>query len=65
VVKPFLERYKINFPVLIGDGKLTSAYGNIQAIPTSFLIDKNGTIVDVHVGLLRKEALEAKVKGLL
>ncbi len=65
VVKPFLQRYKINFPVVIDDGKLASAYGNIQAIPTSFLVDKNGTIVDVHVGLLRKEALEAKVKGLL
>jgi peroxiredoxin len=65
VVRPFLQRYKINFPVVIGDAAISSAYGEIQFLPTSFLIDKNGNIVDQHVGLLKKEDLEAKVKKLL
>ena len=40
-------------------------YGNIQAIPTSFVIDKNGNIVDQHVGLVPKTTFTDKIKELL
>ena len=65
VVRPFLKQYKINFPVVIGDGKLANAYGGIQFLPTSFLIDRNGFIVDKHIGMLPKETLERKIAPLL
>lgn len=65
VVRPFLTKYNINFPVVVGDGKLAKAYGGIEFLPTSFLIDRNGFIVDKHVGLLSKEKLEHKIAPLL
>lgn len=65
VVNPFLKQYKINFPVVIGDGKLARAYGGIEFIPTSFLVDRQGNIVDKHVGMLSKELLEKKLLPLL
>jgi len=64
-VKPFIERYKITYPVVVGDGDLADAYGGINAIPTTFIIDKKGNIVNHHLGYLDKNAFENLIKGLL
>jgi cytochrome c biogenesis protein CcmG/thiol:disulfide interchange protein DsbE len=64
-VRPYLQRTPINYPIVIGDEKLAMAYGNIRAIPTTFIIDKQGNIADQHVGLMTKRQLEAKIKELL
>jgi peroxiredoxin len=63
-VHPYLKKTKITYPVVVGDDKLAMAYGNIQAIPTTFIVDKQGNIVDRHVGLMTKAQLETKLKGL-
>ena len=64
-VTPFVKKFNIVYPVVIGDEKLTKQYGGVDAIPTTFIIDKNGVIVDKHVGGLRKENLENLIKGIL
>lgn len=64
-VKPFVERYKINYPVVIDNGSVARAYGNVSAIPTTFLVDKDGNLVDRHIGLMKKEALENLIKSYL
>jgi len=64
-VTPFLKQNKINYPVVLGDDKISEEYGGINAIPTTFIIDKNGYIVDTHVGMMSKAQLEAKIKQLL
>lgn len=64
-VKPFVEKYKITYPVVVGDGDLADAYGGIEAIPTTFVIDKKGNIVNKHLGYLNKAAFEKMIKGLL
>lgn len=65
VVTPFVNRYKITYPVVIGDGKVARDYGGIDAIPVSVIVDKNGNIVDHHIGYLSKQALEKKIQQLL
>jgi cytochrome c biogenesis protein CcmG/thiol:disulfide interchange protein DsbE len=64
-VKPFIERYKITYPVVIGDGELAEQYGGIEAIPTTFVVDKKGNIAKRHVGYMDKKSFEALVKDLL
>ncbi len=65
VVTPFVEKNKINYPVVMGDMKIVKAYGGIEAIPTSFFIDKNGNIADRHMGMIMKSDLEKKINSLL
>jgi peroxiredoxin len=65
VVKPFMDAYKITYPIVIGDGSLAQAYGGIEGIPTSFIVDKKGNIVKQHVGYLDKASFEELIKGLL
>ena len=49
---PFIERQRIDYPIVLGDLEVSAAYGNIQAIPTSFIIDQEGNIINKHIGLV-------------
>jgi thiol-disulfide isomerase/thioredoxin len=62
---PFMKQYAINYPVVLGNEKVVRDYGNIQAIPTSFIIDQAGNIVDTHVGLVPKSTYTNKINQLL
>lgn len=64
-LKPFIENYGINYPVVLGDQKVVLDYGGVNAIPTSFIVDQKGFIVDSHVGLVSKSVYENKIKTLL
>src|SRR3989337_1351882 len=64
-VVPFIKQYKINYPVAYGNMEVVTAFGNIQAIPTSFIIDQAGKIVDKHIGLVDKSAYINKITELL
>jgi thiol-disulfide isomerase/thioredoxin len=64
-VVPFIKRYGINYPVVYGNSEVVRAYGNIQAIPTSFIVDQNGDVVDTHVGLVDKSVYISKIELLL
>ena len=50
-VKPFVAEMKINYRVVIGDDKTSDKYGGVDSLPTTFLIDKQGKIAAIHVGL--------------
>jgi len=54
-VKKFVDDYKMTYPVVIDNGDLQQMYGNIRAIPTTFIIDKDGKIVERLIGMRSKE----------
>jgi cytochrome c biogenesis protein CcmG/thiol:disulfide interchange protein DsbE len=50
-VKPFLAQMKVNYRVVIGDDDVSKAYGGVEDLPTTFLIDRQGKIAAIHIGL--------------
>ncbi len=64
-VPGFVKNYGINYPVVYFDDKVVQDYGGISAIPTSFVVDKNGNIADQHVGLVSKDVFVNKINELL
>jgi len=64
-VVPFIKKYGINYPVVYGTNQVIMEYGSINAIPTSFVINKEGKIVDKHIGLVPKSVYEKKIKEML
>ena len=64
-VNPFVKQNKINYPVVLDDGAVASTFGKIQFIPTTFIIDPNGTIIDEHTGVLTRTQIESKIKPYL
>jgi peroxiredoxin len=65
VVKPFVDKNKIPYPIVLPDEHLSSDYGEISAIPTTFIIDKNGNVVGKRVGMMEKSDLEKAIKSAL
>lgn len=65
VVKPFSEKYKITYPILIGDEDIQKDYGPMNAIPVTILIDRKGIIRGRFVGMRTKDMLESVILPLL
>lgn len=49
-LKSFAQQNGIPYPILLGNDIVAKAY-NVQGIPTTYLIDKEGKIAFLHVGL--------------
>ncbi|MBC8470491.1 MAG: TlpA family protein disulfide reductase [Planctomycetes bacterium] len=65
VVKAFVQKYQIKYPIMMTDGKIDKAFGGILSIPTTFLIDSAGNITKKYVGYNDKAVFEADIKKLL
>jgi thiol-disulfide isomerase/thioredoxin len=65
LVKRFVTRMEINYPVVLGDQKTTAAYGDLEIIPTSFFINRKGEIVGERQGTADRATFEAEIKPLL
>jgi len=65
VVNSFVQKYRVNYPILMADGQVDKAYGGIMSIPTTFVIDRAGNIRQKYVGYREKAVFEADIKALL
>src|SRR2546426_6776865 len=65
VVKQFAKRFGVNYPIVIGNEKVAQAYGGIDGIPTTFVIDRQGRIVGRHIGYDDKAVFEKEIQSLL
>jgi peroxiredoxin len=65
VVKPFVAKMGVNYRILAGNDATAQAYGGVDALPTTFLIDRTGKIAAVHVGLASKKDFEDGIEQLL
>lgn len=63
-VKPFIEKSKINYPILMGSDSLFKEFGLTQ-LPDTLLIDKTGRVAAVYVGLISKDNVETNIRKLL
>ncbi len=65
-VKPYLAEHKINYRVLLGDDSVSQLYGGLDALPTTFIIDREGKLAfPAHVGLIGKDEYESEIRSLL
>src|SRR5213593_1979544 len=65
VVKPFVSELAINYRILQGNDSTAQLYGGVDALPTTFLIDREGRIGATHVGLSSKKDFENGIEELL
>jgi peroxiredoxin len=64
-VKDFVAKTGMNYRVLMGNEKVQQDFGGMDAIPMTFVIDRQGNIVKQHLGLTDKSEFEAEIKQLL
>ena len=65
-VKPYLAERKINYRILLGDDSVAQLYGGLDALPTTFLIDRDGKFAFTpHIGLTSKNEFLSEIQTLL
>jgi thiol-disulfide isomerase/thioredoxin len=65
IVKKFVKRLGVIYPIVMGNEKVVEAYGGIYAILTTFVIDRRGRIVSQHIGYDDKAVFEKEIQSLL
>ncbi len=61
VVRPFAAKYGLAFPVLLDPDRKTYRLYGLTGIPESFIIDKNGVVIEKVIGpqnWMKKEWLD-------
>lgn len=64
-VKKFAEKYRINYPIAMATEEMRTEYGGIPALPTSFVLDGEGRVVQKHEGLRDPVLYEVEIRSLL
>ena len=64
-VKPFTQKLGVNYPVVLADEKVQQAFGGIEAVPTTFIIDRAGRVVRKHSGFANEDEFEQEIRLLL
>ncbi|MBI3665196.1 MAG: hypothetical protein HY236_03055 [Acidobacteria bacterium] len=64
-MKPYIERAKMNYPIVLGNDEAATAFGGVEVLPTTLIIDREGRIVATHQGLTSKAEFENAIKDLL
>jgi thiol-disulfide isomerase/thioredoxin len=69
IVSTFAQKNNLNYINLVGDdkfiGQISTVYGDIQAVPTTFIIDKNGVIAEKMIGGKTKDEFLTALKKVL
>jgi cytochrome c biogenesis protein CcmG/thiol:disulfide interchange protein DsbE len=64
-VKEFAHSAGINYPVVMRSRELLAEYGGVPALPTSFLVNKQGRVVQKHEGLFSPVLYETEIRALI
>jgi thiol-disulfide isomerase/thioredoxin len=63
-VKEFAISHDLNYPIVMTTPELEKIFSGVSAIPTSFIVDRDGKIVQKHVGMLNMRTTEQETRAL-
>jgi thiol-disulfide isomerase/thioredoxin len=64
-IQKYVDETGINYPVAMTSNDIRIQYGGIPALPTSFVLDTEGRVVQKHVGLWNPSVYETEIRALL
>jgi thiol-disulfide isomerase/thioredoxin len=64
-IAKFVAQEKVPYPILVDGDSLSQEYGGLDAMPTSFFVDRNGTVVAAEMGLTSESDIESNIKKAL
>lgn len=65
VVKAFVEKNGLNYRIVMANEEVSKAFGGVEVIPTTFLIDRTGQIRDRKEGAEETAEYERKIAAVL
>lgn len=63
-VRKFAAAQKMNYPIVMGTPELSKIFTGVSALPTTFVLDREGRVQQRHVGLLNPQETELETQVL-
>ena len=64
-VRDFYQRFKLNYPVGMGNANTGELYGGVLGLPIAFVIGRDGRIIAKHIGATDISVFEKEIKNAL
>ena len=64
-IAKFVQQEHMPYPVLLAADTLSKPYGGLDALPTSFFVDRSGKVVAAQLGLTSKDDIEGNIRKAL
>jgi thiol-disulfide isomerase/thioredoxin len=64
-VRNLINKYGINYPVLLADNEITKGFGGVTGIPVTFLVNRKGEIVKKYLGYVEHDVILEELKLML
>ena len=64
-MRDFYQRFKMNYPVVMGNAKTGELYGGVLGLPIAFLIGRDGRISAKRIGATDISVFEKEIKDAL
>ena len=64
-VRPFVQQFHVNYPIVMGTAKTGEQYGGVLGLPIAILIDREGHIISKHIGATSAAVFEKEVAAAL
>lgn len=65
VVEEFHQTFPVEYPLLLNGSAVAAEYGADRFVPTTFVIGRDGRILERHIGAITREEFEAPLRALL
>ena len=64
LVKTFVTEHKMNYPVAVVGEDIEKLFGGVSSIPSTFVLNLDGKMVQRHIGTLNANVTEQEVRAL-
>lgn len=64
-VRDYYQRFKMNYPVVMGNAKIGELYGGVLGLPIAFVIGRDGRIYKKHIGATDVSIFENEIVSLV
>jgi thiol-disulfide isomerase/thioredoxin len=61
-IAKFVEQERMPYPVLLDGDSISEPYGGLDALPSSFFVDRNGNVVAAQMGLTSENDIENNIR---
>lgn len=64
-VRDYYQRFRMNYPVVMGNAKIGELYGGILGLPIAFVLTRDGHVDGKHIGATDISVFEKEIVRLL
>ena len=64
-VRRFARSLKVNYPIILGSRQIKTRFSSEETLPLTVVINRDGKVSDIIVGILLREEFDEKIKPLL